>query len=330
MLQKKVLVTGGAGFIGSHLVDKLLEEGHEVIVIDNLSTGRKDNLTNIKERISFFNVDVTNFERILPLCNKVDWVFHLAGLADIVPSIENPLKYYNSNVNGTISLLEASRIQKVKKFIYAASSSCYGIPNEFPTKESSAISPMYPYALTKSQGEQAALHWNKVYGLKTISLRLFNVFGPRSRTSGAYGAVFGVFLAQKLSNQPFTIVGNGNQLRDFIFVTDVVDAFIQSANSNIDNAVFNVGTGNPQSINKLVGLLDNKAGHINIPKREGEPDQTNADISLIKSNLNWSPKVSFKKGVDIMLNNINHWKDAPVWDAGAIAEQTKTWFKYMH
>ena len=330
MLSKKTLVTGGAGFIGSHLVDKLLEEGHEVIVLDNLITGNKNNLSHIKDRISFFNVDITNFEEILPLCDKVDWVFHLAGLADIVPSIENPLKYYNSNVNGTISLLEASRIQKIKKFIYAASSSCYGIPIEYPTNENSKISPMYPYALTKFQGEQAVLHWNKVYGLNAISLRLFNVYGPRSRTSGAYGAVFGVFLAQKLSNKPFTVVGDGNQLRDFIFVTDVVNAFIESAKSNNENDIFNVGTNKPNSINKLVQLLGSDNGIVNLPQRKGEPQQTNADISYIKSQLNWSPKVSFENGVEIMLNNIENWQGAPVWDKESISEQTKTWFKYMN
>ena len=330
MLSKKTLVTGGAGFIGSHLVDKLLEEGHEVIVLDNLITGNKNNLSHIKDRISFFNVDITNFEEILPLCDKVDWVFHLAGLADIVPSIENPLKYYDSNVNGTISLLEASRIQKIKKFIYAASSSCYGIPIEYPTNENSKISPMYPYALTKFQGEQAVLHWNKVYGLNAISLRLFNVYGPRSRTSGAYGAVFGVFLAQKLSNKPFTVVGDGNQLRDFIFVTDVVNAFIESAKSNNENDIFNVGTNKPNSINKLVQLLGSDNGIVNLPQRKGEPQQTNADISYIKSQLNWSPKVSFENGVEIMLNNIENWQGAPVWDKESISEQTKTWFKYMN
>jgi len=330
MISKKTLVTGGAGFIGSHLVDTLLKEGHEVIVLDNFVTGHKNNLSHVKDRISFFNVDITNFEEILPLCDKVDWVFHLAGLADIVPSIENPLKYYNSNLNGTISLLEASRIKKIKKFIYAASSSCYGIPIEYPTNENSKISPMYPYALTKFQGEQAVLHWNKVYGLNTISLRLFNVYGPRSRTSGAYGAVFGVFLAQKLSNKPFTVVGDGNQLRDFIFVTDVVNAFIESAKSNVENDIFNVGTNNPNSINKLIQLLGSDNGVVNLPQRKGEPQQTNADISHIKSQLNWYPKVNFENGVEIMLNNIENWQGAPVWDKESIAEQTKTWFKYMN
>ena len=189
---------------------------------------------------------------------------------------------------------------------------------------------MYPYALTKFQGEQAVLHWNKVYGLNTISLRLFNVYGPRSRTSGAYGAVFGVFLAQKLSNKPFTVVGDGNQLRDFIFVSDVVNAFIESAKSNVENDIFNVGTNNPNSINKLIQLLGSDNGVVNLPQRKGAPQHTNADISHIKSQLNWYPKVNFENGVEIMLNNIENWQGAPVWDKESIAEQTKTWFKYMN
>jgi len=327
--KRKVLVTGGAGFIGSHLVDRLLKDGHDVIVLDDFSNGRMENLSSYLDssRLEIKKVDVSSFQEIKDYFIDVSWVFHLAALADIVPSIQNPLKYHNSNVNGTVSVLEASRKAGVERFVYAASSSCYGIPDVYPTPENAEIRPMYPYALTKYVGEQYVLHWEKVYGLPAISLRLFNVYGPRARTSGTYGAVFGVFLAQKLAGKPFTVVGNGNQTRDFTFVTDVVEAFILAAKSKLRNEIFNVGSGNHYSVNKLVELLGGNVVHI--PKRPGEPDCTFADISKIKKKLEWRPKVSVEEGVKIMLDNIDYWKDAPVWDKKSIAEANKDWFKYL-
>src|SRR2546421_8818128 len=160
------------------------------------------------------------------------------------------MAYHQANVDGTIAVLEASRLAGVKRLIYAASSSCYGIPDEFPTPETAPIRPMYPYALTKNLGESYVMHWHKIYKLPAVSLRLFNVYGPRARTSGAYGAVFGVFLAQKLAAEPFTVVGDGTQTRDFIFVTDVVDAFARAADSDVSGEPLNVGTGSPQSVNR--------------------------------------------------------------------------------
>ena len=325
----KTLVTGGGGFIGSHLVERLLAAGHTVTVLDNFSTGRRQNLSQAAShpRLSVHEVDVSNFEEIKSFFNGVDWVFHLAALADIVPSIEKPLDYYQANVTGTISVLEASRLARVKRFIYTASSSCYGIPKTYPTPETAEMQPQYPYALTKWLGEQAALHWCQVYGLPTVSLRLFNVYGPRARTSGTYGAVFGVFLAQKLAKKPFTVVGDGTQTRDFTFVTDVVDAFLSAAESMANGEIFNVGSGNTCSVNSLVQLLGGDV--VYVPKRPGEPDCTFADITKISKALGWKPKISFKKGVQIMLEHIQEWQTAPVWDERAIAEATKTWFTYL-
>ena len=227
----KALVTGGAGFIGSHLVDLLIKLNYEVLVIDNLSLGRRENIDHLVEnsKFTFVQADICNFEEIEPFFKGVDWVFHLAALADIVPSIENPTEYYKSNVNGTFNLLQACRKYQVKKIIYAGSSSCYGIPDEYPTKETAEIQPQYPYALTKNIGEQLVMHWCQLYKLPAISLRFFNVYGPRARTSGTYGAVFGVFLAQKLANKPYTIVGDGTQTRDFTFVSDIVNAIVTAA-----------------------------------------------------------------------------------------------------
>lgn len=272
-------------------------------------------------------VDVAEHAAIAPLFEGVDWVFHLAALADIVPSVQRPLAYHRANVGGTVAVLEAARRAGVKRIVYAASSSCYGIPDEFPTPETAPIGPMYPYALTKYLGEQYVLHWNRVYRLACVSLRLFNVYGPRSRTSGAYGAVFGVFLAQKMAGKPFTVVGDGTQTRDFTFVTDVVDAFVRAAESNVGGEIFNVGSGQTYSVNRLVELLGGEVVHV--PKRPGEPDCTLADTTKIQRVLGWRPRVSFDQGVRIMLQNIDHWRDAPVWDEKSIADATQDWFAYL-
>ncbi len=327
---KNVLVTGGAGFIGSHVVDALLAQGCQVKVLDNFSTGRKENLSHHKGdgNLKIVEANIADLEAVKPHFQGIDIVFHLAALADIVPSIVNPQAYYHSNVTGTMSVLEACRAAGVKKIVYSASSSCYGIAHDLPTKESAAIDPQYPYALTKNLGEQLVFHWRKVYAMKAVSLRLFNVYGPRSRTSGTYGAVFGVFLAQKLAGNPFTIVGDGTQTRDFIYVTDVARAFLKAGFSDVDGEVFNVGAGAPQSVNRLVELLQGEKTYI--PKRPGEPDCTWADIQKIRDCLGWEPQVSFEEGVREILKHIDYWKAAPVWTPETIAEQTRDWFKFLN
>jgi len=325
---KKAIVTGGAGFIGSHMVELLLEKEYQVVVVDNMSNGQLDNIELFKDNsnYSFFNIDLSKkFDD--SIFENTDYVFHMAALADIVPSIEEPKKYFKSNVTATLNVLEACRKYGVKKIIYSASSSCYGIPENYPTNENAKIAPEYPYALTKRMGEELVLHWNKLYKLPAISLRYFNVYGTRARTNGTYGAVFKVFLKQKLENKPLTIVGDGNQTRDFIYVTDVAKANLSAAISDIDGEIFNVGTGSPQSINKLANLIDGKK--IYIPKRPGEPDSTHADITKIQSILNWKPEVKFKEGVKIMLENIDYWKEAPLWSSEDIEKATKSWFKYL-
>jgi UDP-glucose 4-epimerase len=328
-LMKRTLVTGGAGFIGSHLVDRLLKDGHEVIVLDNFSTGRPQNLDHHKEnkKLRIVEADIAEFHAIEQYFDGIDWVFHIAALADIVPSIKFPFAYHRSNVDGTISVLEASRTHNIKRFIYAASSSCYGIPDVFPTPEDADIRPQYPYALTKNVGEQYVMHWGQLYKLPVISLRMFNVYGPRSRTSGTYGAVFGVFLAQKLAGSAYTVVGDGAQTRDFTFVTDVVDAYIKAAETAACGEIFNIGSGNTYSINRLVELLGGKVTYI--PKRPGEPDCTFADVTKIKKYLNWEARTSFEEGVRIMIENIDYWKEAPVWTPQSIGDATKEWFKYL-
>ncbi|MCQ8119233.1 SDR family oxidoreductase [Methylomonas rosea] len=325
----KVLVTGGAGFIGSHLSRELWRQGHQVSVIDSLVGGRKETIADLlgQERFEFHHVDIRDAETISPLFAGIDWVFHLAGLADIVPSIEQPRAYYETNVSGTFNVLEAARAAGIKRFVYAASSSCYGIPEQFPTPESAPVQPQYPYALTKYLGEELVMHWAQLYDLPAVSLRLFNVYGPHARTTGAYGAVFGVFLAQKLNGKPFTVVGDGTQTRDFTYVTDVANAFIAAAESELRGEIMNVGSGGTYSVNQLVGLLGGPIEYI--PKRPGEPDCTFADTGKIKAKLGWQPQVNFEEGVANMLAHIDYWQNAPLWTSASIADATADWFKYL-
>lgn len=326
---QKIIVTGGAGFIGSHLIEFLLKKNLNVLVVDNLSTGRKVNIEKFKNQIEFYNLDIChNQAKLDKIFSNCHGVFHLAALADIVPSITNPQKYYNSNVKGTLNILNACVKNNIKRIVYAASSSCYGIPNKFPTTEKSKIDCRYPYALTKYIGEQLIMHWSKLYDLEANSLRLFNVYGTRSRTSGTYGAVFGVFLAQKLAGEPLTVVGNGEQSRDFTYVTDVVKAMFEVfSKKNIKNEIFNVGSGNTVSINKIAKLIGGKK--VFIPKRPGEPDCTFADINKITSKTNWKPSININKGIKLILSDINYWKKAPVWTPEKIEAVTKDWFDYV-
>ena len=325
----KVIITGGAGFIGSNLADFLIDSGHEVIVIDNLSVGRIENISHHQdnEKFKFLEADITQYHEITAQFKGVDWVFHLAAMADIVPSIENPQDYFNTNVTGTFNVLQACRKYQIKKIIYSASSSCYGIPDKYPTDEKSEIRPEYPYALTKNLGEQLVMHWSKLYKISAISLRFFNVYGPRARTSGTYGAVFGVFLAQKICNKPFTVVGDGSQTRDFTFVSDIVNALVSAANSQVSGEIINIGSNATYSINKLVQLLGGEV--VYIPKRPGEPDCTWADISKAKEILKWKPLINLEEGVNILLENLDYWKDAPLWNKDSIAKATEKWFKYL-
>jgi UDP-glucose 4-epimerase len=328
MSQKKIaVVTGGAGFIGSHMVDLLLQQGYRVHVLDNLVGGRLFNLQHHGDHsdLVFEERDILDVKPDDVLFQNATFVFHFAGIGDIVPSIDRPTDYMATNVQGTVRILEAARHAKVKKFVYAASSSCYGIATDLPTREQTNISPEYPYALSKYMGEEAVLHWGQVYNLPVNSIRIFNAYGTRSRTSGAYGAVFGVFLAQKLANKPFTVVGDGQQTRDFIFVTDIARAFLMAAETDKTGEVYNLGAGNPQSVNRLVELLEGEV--IYVPKRPGEPDCTWADIFKIRQHLGWEQQVSFDDGVAEMMRNIDYWREAPIWDTASIHEATKGWFE---
>jgi UDP-glucose 4-epimerase len=324
------LVTGGAGFIGSHLVDRLIARGRRVRVLDNFAVGRRSNLQQHdgEPLLEIVEADIADNAAVMAACEGAERIFHLAARTDIVPSIQQPGPYFRANVDGTFAILEAARRQDVKQLIYVASSSCYGIATVYPTPESAPADPRYPYALTKYLGEQLVLHWAQVYRLPAVSVRFFNVYGPRARTSGTYGAVFGVFLAQLLARKPLTIVGDGKQTRDFTYVSDVVDALLTVAASDKCGEIYNVGSGKPISINEVVAQLGSPPC-VHIQKRPGEPACTWADITKIRTELGWHPKVSLAEGVRTMLENIDYWRDAPVWTVSSIAEATADWHKFL-
>jgi UDP-glucose 4-epimerase len=319
------IVTGGAGFLGSHMVDTLLSRGYVVRVIDNLLGGRESNLAHRSsdQRLSLEKLDIRQLRPESPIFKGARYVFHFAGIGDIVPSIQRPTEYMSTNVMGTVHVLECARHADVEKLVYAASSSCYGIA-AVPTREDHPIAPQYPYALSKYLGEQTVFHWHQVYRLPVNSIRIFNAYGIRSRTTGAYGAVFGVFLRQKLAGKPFTIVGDGEQKRDFVYATDVAEAFYLAAKTQRSGDVYNVGAGKPQSVNHLADLLG--GDRVQIPKRPGEPDCTWADIRKISDALQWRPAISFQEGVARILDRIEDWRDAPLWNPESIDVATKEWF----
>lgn len=329
MSGRVAVVTGGAGFIGSHAVDCLLVRGYSVRVIDDLRGGRLANLEDALAtgKITLYEQDICELESDSPVFTGAELVLHFAGIGDIVPSVERPMDYMAINVMGTVRVLEASRTAAVQRFVYAASSSCYGANPPTPTSELAPIVTEYPYALSKYLGEQTAFHWMRVYGLSVNSLRIFNAYGTRSRTSGAYGAVFGVFLKQKLSRTPYTVVGDGSQGRDFVYVTDVAEAFVRAGESQLSGRIWNLGCSKPQSVNRLVELLDGPVVHL--PKRPSEPDVTWADRTSIQRDLEWVPQISFEEGVSRVLANIEYWAEAPLWDEASIAAATASWFEML-
>ncbi len=322
------VVTGGCGFIGSHMTDLLVAEGFRVAVIDDLSTGHRDNLAHHAGtgRVAIHERDILGLEPGDPVFAGAQMVFHFAGRGDIVPSIERPAEYMDVNVQGTVRVLECARAAGSPRFVYAASSSCYGLAS-VPTAEDHPIAPEHPYALSKYLGEQAVFHWHKVYGLPANSVCIFNAYGPRVRTTGAYGAVFGVFFRQKLAGKPFTVVGDGTQTRDFVYVGDVARAFLAAARTDIAGERFNVGAGAPQSVNRLVELIGGTT--VGVPRRPGEPDCTWADTAKIARLLGWKPTTGFEEGVARMMADIERWRDAPLWEPASIAKATETWFRYL-
>lgn len=290
------LVTGGAGFIGSHLVNRLINDGHKVIVIDNLSEGKKENLN---PKAKFYKLDICDLEKIIPLFKGIDYVFHLAAIPRVSLSVEKPIETHRVNVDGTLSVLYASYKNNVKRFIFASSSSVYGNQKTLPLKETMIPNPLSPYGLQKLIGEMYCRLFSNLYGLETVSLRFFNVYGPGMNPEGAYALAIGKFLKLKKEGKPLTIYGDGKQTRDFIFIDDVIEALVLVMKSKkIGNGeVINISYGKNYSINYVAKLIGGKK--IYLPPRKGEPKHTLGDNFLAKKLLNWQPKTSLEEGIGI-------------------------------
>lgn len=289
----RALVTGGAGFIGSNLVDKLIEKGWGVIVLDDLSTGKKENInTNAK----FYNVDISTMtdlgrtnKNVFRLFEGIDIVFHLAAKARVQPSIVDPVSFNKVNVQGTLNVLLASHNAGVKRVVYSASSSAYGNATKFPTPEEHSTNPLSPYGLQKYIGEQYCKMFSQVYGLDTVSLRYFNIYGERMNLDGAYCLVLGIFAQQMLNDKDLTITNDGKQRRDFTYVGDAVEANILAATQKdkFNGDVFNIGNGKNYSVNEVADML---GGTKTYGKKVKEPFQTLADNSKANLMLDWQPK----------------------------------------
>lgn len=331
----RVIVTGGAGFIGSCLAELLVEKGHETIILDDLSTGRLDKFPNsFRAQADFCAVDIRERERLDKLFEKTikraDCLIHLAATASIVPSIKNPWLYHDVNVTGTVNLLELARKHNIPKFIYAASGSCYGLPREIPTSENCSVRPMYPYALTKYLGEQYAFSWAKYYGLEVISLRLFNVFGPKMCLTGGYGGLFSTILPQIFNNRPVITIGDGGQRRDFVYVTDAARAFLAAMEPDTGGEVFNIGRGASVSVNEILDLLGVSDDRVRrLADRPGEPRETLADIRKATQLLKWQPETDFKDGLILTIKDVEYWKEAKVWTWEESVEAQKEWYQYL-
>ena len=295
MKLSKSIITGGAGFIGSNLTDHLVRIGHKVIILDNFVSGKKSNLSHHKRKnVKIFKTDISKSKTLDRYFKGADYVFHLAGLAEIIPSIENPKKYFVNNVLGTVNVLEAAKKVKIKKFIYTASSSCYGTPKKIPTSEKEKIDLKHPYALTKFMGEELVMKYASLFRMPNISFRFFNVYGPRLNTSGQYSAVMGNFLSQTKNKKPLTIVGDGKQTRDFIHVDDLANAFIKVIKSKLIKKIYNLGSGKRTSINTIAKIFGGKRKFI--PLRPGEPKNSLANISKLKKRYKLEAKDFYRKG----------------------------------
>lgn len=298
-----VAVIGGAGFIGSNLVDELLSQGFEVTVLDNYSEGKRSNLPPSHPKLEVVKGEIQDYNLVRRVVDNKTTVFHLAAMSRIQPSIKNPRLAIDQNIIGTLNVLEACKEAEVKRVVYSASSSAYGLENSIPNKETMKEDCLNFYSLTKLAGEKMCQIYNDLYGLSTISLRYFNVYGPKHQEEGDYATVIAIFMRQLRHSKPMTVVGDGTKRRDFTFVSDVVRANIMAAMNRSVSGVINIGTGKNFSINQVAESVAKACGREckteNLPDRPAEALQTLADNSKAYNLLGWKPEIDFEQGLAI-------------------------------
>ncbi|OGG04342.1 hypothetical protein A2Z33_04040 [Candidatus Gottesmanbacteria bacterium RBG_16_52_11] len=310
-MKRTVLVTGAGGFIGSHLVDRLYADGHDVTGIGNFAGGSDEHLAGKtdRSRIRFIEADITDSRQLkAEYFHGTDWVFHLAARSGNAKSLAEPFAFHETNVSGTVNVLEAARKANVKKLIYAASSTCYGNAR-CPTPETAPVAPVSPYGLTKFLGEEYVMHWGQVFRLPVVSLRLYYVYGPKIRPGGSYGALVTMFLNQLLTEGHVTLSGDGSQKRDFTYVADAVDALVTAARSSIFGEIFNAGSGQVSDLKKLAGLLGGRIVHAK--PLSGEIMSAYPDLHKIRRILKWKPKTDIITGIAMVLASRDMWEKNP-------------------
>lgn len=294
---KKVIVTGGAGFIGSHVVDALVGKGYDVHVVDNLFAGKKE---LVPDGVMLHEVDIRDYESLKKACEGAEYIFHLAALPSVEGSIQDPDEAYSVNVTGTHNVLMVARDIGAKKVILSSSSSVYGDSDIFPTTEEAPYQPKSPYAMHKAMNELQMQTWSRVYGVPTVCLRYFNVYGPRMNPEGAYALVIGRFLKLRSEGKPLTITGDGTQTRDFVHVHDVASANVCAAESDVCNGeAMNIGSGSQMSINDLARAISDNIEYI---EARLEPHDTCADVSIARARINWTPSITIQEGVKDLLD----------------------------
>lgn len=296
----RVLVTGGCGFVGTHLTDRLLSLGHTVVVLDRFTHGKEQHRCSPihKKNLILHCVDVTDLTDLKPSYFKhIDWFFHLVATKKDNP---DPVENHRVNVDSTVYFLEAARRNKVKKFIFLGAAACYGIPDKNPVTETSPLQLNTPYALTKYAAEKYVLHWGKVYKLPVIILRLFNTYGPKIRTDGGWGPTLSIFMSQKLAGKPFSVMGTGEQLRDFTYISDVVDVLLAAVQSEVTEEIINIGSGKPTNVKMMLDYIGGEKKYL--PVLPSEPEHLYPDITKARKLLGWQAKISLEEGIKLSIS----------------------------
>ncbi len=306
------IVTGAAGFLGSHVVDLLLKNNHRVIAIDNLSNGSWDNLSHWEGNplLTKHEIDINHLEKDEALFQNIDYIFHLAGLECDLSSIQRPELFFETNIQGTLKVLQAGLQSNLKSFVYASSSSIYGDART-PTLEKDKANPQSPSALSKHIAEQSVFHWGQLYNFKTISLRIFNAYGPRSISNHFPGSEFSQLMSHKYHNSKAIILGPEDQERDFVFCTDVANAFLTAAEEAPGGSIYNIGSGKSYTLYELCTLLNIKRQVVSI--NHMSPKKSWADISKFQFDCNWQPRVPFENGVQFSIDVLPAWKNSTPW-----------------